>query len=135
MKLISWNVRGCNSQLEKRLLQRKIQTKKLAILFLQETKCSSEDLDRYSKHFWKGAEIMALDAMGAIGGLGILWNPNLVCLSNFVASRNMLSACFHILGTTIWGVLTNIYGPFQLPWKHAFFEDLRSLKTWMGRDH
>ena len=74
---------------------------KPAILFLQETKCSSEDLGGYSKHFWKGAEVMALDVVGIVGGLGILWNPNLVSLSNFVASRNMLSTCFHVLGMTV----------------------------------
>jgi hypothetical protein len=43
---------------------------------------------------------MALDANGSAGGLVILWNPNFVNLSNFVASRIMLSACFHILGTS-----------------------------------
>ena len=74
---------------------------KLAILFLQETKYSSEDLGDYRKRFWKGAEVMGLDVVGATGGLGILWNPNLVSLSNFVASRNMLSTFFHVLGSTI----------------------------------
>lgn len=114
MKLISWNVRGCNIQLKKRLLKRKIKLEKPAILFLQETKCSSEELRNYGKSFWKGAETMALDANGAAGGLGILSNPNLVNISNVLASRNMLSACFHILGTLVRGVLTNVYSPFQL---------------------
>lgn len=44
------------------------------ILFLQETKCGSEDLDSYNKRFWKGIEIMALDAVGVARGLGIIWN-------------------------------------------------------------
>lgn len=78
---------------------------------------------------------MALDAVGAAGGLGILWNPNLVTLSNFLASRNMLLTCSHVLGTSVRGVLTNVYGPFQLAWKLSFLEELRSLKTWVGRDH
>lgn len=57
---------------------------------------------------------MVLDANGGTRGLGILWNPNLVSLTNFVASRNMLSGRFHILGTSVRGVITNVYGPFQL---------------------
>ena len=87
MKLISWNVTGYNSQLKKRLLRRKIQMDKPTILFLQETKCSSKDLGNFGKRFWKGVEIMALDVFGATSGLGLLWNPNLVSITNFVASR------------------------------------------------
>ena len=100
---------------------------KLAIFFLQETKCSSEDLVNFGKHFWKGAKIMALDATRVAGGLGILWNPNLVSISNFAASRNMLSACFHVLGTSVRGVITNVYGPFQLVRKPTFLEEFRSI--------
>ena len=84
------------------------------ILFLQETRCSSEDLRNFGKNFWKEAETMDLDANGAIGGLGFLWNPILVSIHNFVASRNMLSTYFHILGTFVRGVITNVYVPFQL---------------------
>ena len=72
MKLISWNVRGSNSQLKKRLLKRKIKLEMSAIVFLQETKCSGEELRNYNKVFWKGAETMALDANGSAGGLLIL---------------------------------------------------------------
>ena len=86
MSLISWNVRGSNNQLKKRLLKRKIKLEKSAIVFLQETKCSGEELRNYSKIFWKGAETMSLDANGSTGGLGILWNPNHISLTNFVAS-------------------------------------------------
>jgi hypothetical protein len=56
------------------LLKRRIKLEKLTIFFLQETKCSSEELWNYSKYFWKGAKTMALDANGVVGGLGILWN-------------------------------------------------------------
>lgn len=135
MKLISWNVRGSNSQLKKRLLKRKIKLEKPAIMFLQETKCSGEELRNYSKCFWKGAETVAVDANGAVGGLGILWNPNLVNLTNFVASRSMLSACFHILDTSVRGVITNVYGPFQLARKTAFLDEIRNMQEWVGQDH
>ena len=71
---------------------------------------------------------MALDAKGVAGGIGILWNPNQVRLSNFVASRNTLSAHFHVLGTTVRGVISNVYGPFQLAKNPKFLDELRSLK-------
>lgn len=109
MKIISWNVRGSNSQLKRRLLKRKIRIEKPVIVFLQETKCSGEDQRNYNKFFWKGAETMALDVNGATSGIGILWNPNLVSLSNFVASKNMILGHFHILGMIIRGVVTNVW--------------------------
>ena len=115
-------MRGSNNQLKRRLLKRKIRIEKPAIVFLQETKCSGEDLRNYNKLFWKGVETMSLDAKGAIGGIGILWNPNLVSISNFVASKNMISGHFLILGTIIRGVVTNVYGPFQLAQKNDFLE-------------
>lgn len=108
---------------------------KPVILFLQETKCSSEDLVNFSKRFWKGAEIIALDATGASEGLGILWNPNLVSISNFVASQNIFSAFFHVLGTSVRGVITNFYGPFQLVRKPTFLEELGSISDWVGLVH
>ena len=58
-----------------------------------------------------------------------------VSLSNFVASRNMLSTYFHVLGTLVRGVLINVYSPFQLARNPTFLEELRSLKTWVGWDH
>ena len=96
---------------------------KPAILFLQETKCSSEDLGNFGKRFWKGVEVMELDTSGVAGGLGLHWNLNLVSMNNFVASRYMLSTCFHILGTSVRGVITNVYGPFQLARKSDFLEE------------
>ena len=47
----------------------------------------------------------------------------------------MLSTCFHVLGTIVREVITNVYGPFQLPHKLAFLEELRSLSAGVGREH
>jgi len=124
MKIISWNVRDYNNKLKKRLLRRKIEMEKPIILFLQETKCSSEDLGNFGKRFWKGAEVMELDMTGATGGLGLLWSPKLLSMTNFVASRYMLSTCFDVLGISIRGVITNVYGPFQLAHKPTFLEEM-----------
>ena len=97
MKLISWNIRGCNSPLKKRLLKRKISMEKPTIVFLQETKCSSEEMEKSTRRIWKGAQVAAIDVDGAAGGLGLLWNPNLVSISNICATRLIISAQFHIL--------------------------------------
>ena len=47
----------------------------------------------------------------------------------------MISPCFHIIGTTVRGVITNVYGPFQLVHKPAFLEELTTLREWVGNEH
>lgn len=66
MKLLSWNIRGCNCPLKRRLLKRKIQMENPTILFLQEMKCSSEEMDTLGRCFWKAARIVAIDMIGAM---------------------------------------------------------------------
>ena len=70
------------------------------VVFLQETKCSGEELSSIAQKIWKGCESVAIDARGAVGGLGIVWNPREVNLSGFLATPFTLSADFHILGVT-----------------------------------
>lgn len=105
------------------------------ILFVQETKCSSEELKILGRRFWKGARVVEIDVAGAVGGLGMLWNPNMVSLTNICASRHLISARFHILGTAVKGVITNVYGSFQLAQKPTFLEEIRNIKEWVGREH
>ena len=50
-----------------------------------------------------------IDAKGALGGMGILWNPEEVNLSGFVAIQFSLSTDFHIVGIKIKGFMTNVF--------------------------
>ena len=97
--------------LKKRLLKRRIKKEKSGIVFLQETKCSGEDLAKTAQIVWKGCETISIDAKGVERGLGILWNPQVVTLSGFFTTNYIISADFHFLGTRIRGILTNVYGP------------------------
>ena len=97
--------------LKKHLLKRRIDKEKLGIIFLQETKCSGEDLASIAQKAWKGCELIAIDARGVVGGLGILWNPRVVSLSGFLTTNCTISVEFHILGTRIRGFISNVYGP------------------------
>ena len=135
MKLISWNIRGCNSPLKKRLLKRKIDKEKPTIVFLQETKCSSEEMTKISKRVWKGSKVVARDAKGAVGGLSLVWNPNLVSISNPCSTSFSISRRFQILGSNIKGVVTNVYGPFQPSKRSSFLSNLGSLKEWVDDAH
>lgn len=106
-----------------------------AILFLQESKCSSEDLETFGRQFWEGTKVVVVDAVGLMGGLGLQWNLNLLSLTNLITFCHLILACFHILGITVNGVITNVYGPFQLTQKPTVLEELQSLREWVGKEH
>ena len=77
----------------------------------------------------EGCESIALDTRGAAGGLGILWNPREVHLSGFLATPCILTADFHIIGTRIRGVISNVYGPPRVEQKLAFLESIFDIKS------
>ena len=57
---------------------------KPGVVFLQETKCLESDLRSIGGKTWKGCEVVAVDAIKVVGGIGILWNPREVHLYNFL---------------------------------------------------
>ena len=129
MQITTWNIRGYNSALKKRLLKRRIDKEKLGIIFLQETKCSGEYLASIDQKVWKGCESIAIDTRGAVGGLGILWNPRVVSLLGFLTTNCTISADFHILDGRIRGSISNFYGPLKVDQKPAFLKSLSGLKN------
>ena len=64
MKLISWNIRGCSNPKKWKTINKKIKQENPDILFLQETKCSLEGLEKIRDKIWKECKLMALDAAG-----------------------------------------------------------------------
>lgn len=111
MKLISWNIRGLNGPRKTRILKNMLKQENPQVLFLQETKCDSNALDRLTAKFWPRSQNIAVDADGASGGLAIIWDSRAIVLNNFHAHRNFLQATFHIIGTNQHGLLTNVYFP------------------------
>ena len=117
MKLISWNIRGCGNPRKWRTLNRKIKQEYSDILFLQETKCSFEGLEKIRSKIWKGSQVISLDAVGKSGGIAIFWLPQVVDLTNWSANKFSLMADFHHLVSGVKGALVNIYGPSSFPEK------------------
>ena len=72
MKLISWNIRGRGNSRKWKTIDRKIKQESADILFIQETKCSSEGMDKISSKIWKGSLVMALDASRQSVGVSFL---------------------------------------------------------------
>ena len=111
MNLISWNIRGCSNPRKWKTQNRKIRQENVDILFLQETKCSLEGLEKIRVKIWKGSHLMALDAAGQTGGVVILWQLGVVELSEWRANKFSLMVDFRIIDSRVRGSLGNVYGP------------------------
>ena len=64
MQTTTWNIRGCNNSLKIRLLRRRIELDNTGIIFLQETKCSEEELKIIGGNVWRGSEAVEVDTKG-----------------------------------------------------------------------
>ena len=132
MKVISWNMRGGGGQVKRRILKRKIRKEKPDVLLLQETKMEERDLKKLAGTVWKGCEVVGIDSKGAAGGMGIWWDPDKIELEAFMATRHSISGKFHLIGSEIRGIISNIYGPFQVQYKIAFIDSIGKLADWVG---
>ena len=129
MQITTWNIRGCKSALKIHLLRRRIEKEKSGIVFLQEIKCSGDELSSIAQKIWKGYESVAIDSRGVVGGFGILWNPREVNLSGFLETPFTLSAYFHVLGTRIKGFISNVYGTSRAEQKMVFVDSISKIKA------
>eukprot|EP00253_Pinus_taeda_P008135 PITA_08135 len=98
-----------------------------AILFLQETKCSLNFIERAAAKAWAGGQVTAVEAQGASGGLAILWDARKIQLTNIHANKSFIQACFHLIGTNIHGHLTNVYFPQETQQKAAILHSIARL--------
>ena len=129
MKIISWNIKGLNGRSKQKFLRDLILAEKPDIVLLQETKCTSKDVDRLLPYCWKQGEAVSTMAIGTAGGLDILWNTNSVLLENFIATRWSIIVDYRLIGSKKPGHLTNVYGPASLREKQAFLRNLNYLSN------
>ena len=88
-----------------------MQKDKLVVLFIQETKCSSEISTKLMSLIWKYCLTISIDARRESRGICISWDSLLVALSNMASSLHTISASFDMNRTNIMDHLLNVYGP------------------------
>lgn len=115
------------------MLKNMIKMEKPQMCFLQETKCNSSTLGDILSKAWPGCRSVAVDAMGASGGLAIAWNSQAVTLTDFHASHHLIQAVFHILGTNIHGNLSNVYFPQDIGSEIRLLDTIEALNN--NRSH
>jgi len=129
MKFISWNIRGLNGRSKQKLLRELIIAENPDVLMIQETKCSSEDIDRLLPYCWRQGRAVSIDATGTAGGVAILWNANMVVMENFHTTRWSITAKYRLIGSDKIGHITNVYGPANPRDKQTFLSSLRYLSN------
>jgi len=124
MKIISWNIRGTNEPQKKIMLRKKICMEKPTILILQESKCSEIALKEKMQYIWKGSNTEAIDAIGTVGGMALIWDPSRISLKNLTKTPWFITADFNSIDIGIEGVLTGVYGPSTPLDKGKFLDSL-----------
>jgi exonuclease III len=129
MKIISWNIRGLNGRSKQKLLRDLIIAEAPDVVMLQETKCTTEDINRLLPYFWKQGGAVSTDAAGTAGGLALLWNTNNVLMENFCTTRWSITADYRLIGSDKPGHITTVYGPATPRDKQAFLRSLSHLSS------
>lgn len=110
MKILSWNVRGCNAPSKRHLIKRGIDQAKPKIIMIQETKLKGYDVSVFKKS-WPGWDGAFVEAEGASRGLGILWRTQYVKGEMAANSRFSVVVKINVLIERKVFNLLNIYGP------------------------
>jgi len=100
-----------------------------SLVFLQETKGNSIVLEKILNKASTGCCSVSVDASGALGGLAIMWNTQVLSLQDFHASHFFIQTTFHLIGTNIHGHLSNVYFPQDLQKKLDLLDTLTALSS------
>jgi exonuclease III len=129
MKIISWNIRGLNGHSKQKMLRDLIFAEKPDIVLLQETKCTTEYIDRLLPYCWKQGEEISTATIGTAGGLAILWNTNSLPMDNFITTKWSITTDYRLIGSNKPRHLTNVYGLTNPRDKKAFLRNLEYLSN------
>jgi hypothetical protein len=73
---------------------------------------------------WRQILLVFTDSIEEIGGLPILWNPNLVTLDNFFSTPWSILARYRVLVSDKMSIVTNLYGPPTPREKDTFLRNI-----------
>lgn len=128
MKIVSWNARGLNSQVKQRLVKRKLQQEQPDIMFIQETKCASNQLEKISKKLGRFIKFTDIASQGWEGGIETLWDSRTIDIISMEATRAYIATEVQLTGNSETYLCINVYGPQRLDNKISFLTSLSHLK-------
>ena len=133
ISILSWNVRGLNDPHRQDTVHEIIAASSCHVVCLQETKL--DDIDQFTAAYLGGYRLKSFaqrPADGTRGGILMLWDDNVVQVSNIVATEFCLSATILIRQTGVSFKITSVYGPTAYARKDDFFAELIAQKPATG---
>ena len=109
MKTLSWNVKGCNASDKIRLIKRCLDQSKPDLVFFQETKIKEEDFASFKNKFRRW-ECLLTGALGASGGMAILWKPKTITISESISNTNWQWTKVYVKHLQCFFMVINVYG-------------------------
>lgn len=108
MRIISWNARGLNAPRIKRLFKQNLKNFNTEIILLQEKKLNKVEGAKFNKMMGLWDSIF-IEAMGASGGLGIMWNSRKINLTYLVNNSNWMCVNIQSLKSDTKFILINVW--------------------------
>ena len=126
MRITSWNARGLNAPSKKRLFKQNLKNFNSEIILIQETKLNKVEGAKFSKTMGLWDSIF-IEAMGASGGLGIMWNSRKVNITYLVNNTNWMCVNIQSLKSDTKFILINVYGPNSIIGKKNVWDELNTV--------
>jgi exonuclease III len=98
------------------------------ICFIQETKCTTENLLQISRKIWNEYYFLNIDSQNSIGGILTLWNLQKFNLISIETTSFYLSVKLQVIETPDKVIFTNVYGPQLLDDKKRMIAALENLR-------
>eukprot|EP00253_Pinus_taeda_P009631 PITA_09631 len=73
-------------------------------------------------------QVIGQDAIGAAGGIAILWNPNEIILDNWSCMNGSITGLGRIVGTPQQVIITGVYGPPSSGRREQFINSFKTIR-------
>ena len=132
LKIMSWNVKGVNNRDKRKVLKAFIRSKKVDIVYLQETKIHNMSVGMVRRlGVGRFLDWRTVDAEGSAGGILIFWDKRVVELVDMEKRIFSVSCCFRNYTDGFQWMFS--YGPVVDSKREFFWEELGAIRgLWNG---
>ena len=129
LRILSWNVRGVNDPVKRKVIKNFIRNHRVDIICLQETKVQEmkSEIVR-SLGVGRFLDWTALNAEGSTGGILLIWDKRRISLVDSLVGNFSVSCFFRMEEDGFQWVFSGVYGPVEKSLRELFWEELGAIK-------
>ena len=131
INIASWNVSGLNDGSKRIQVRNLLHRWKADIVCLQETKLAGVT-PALIRSIWRGKFVdwICLDAIGASGGIILLWDNRVVDKVESAVGSHTVSCKFKEVSSGFEWAFSGIYGPHRSMERRLMWEELSGIHAW-----